>query len=365
MSAYVPPIGAPKSEIDTPALLINHEVLERNIHKMAGYFKGTNIRLRPHSKTHKNVQIAKKQIAAGAVGITCAKLGEAEALADGGIEDILIANQIIGPIKIARLAQLAKRIRIAVAVDDPQNIQMLSDAAVAEGVTIGCLVEVDNGMHRCGVQPGEPALALARQNAQSKGLALGGIQSYEGHLPNLMPLEEREVKTKAAMQLAVDSKKLIESHGIPAPVISGGSTGTFRYSMQVPGVNEIQAGSYVTMDATYRSKGADFESALTLLATVISRPNEGLAVIDAGMKAITQEFGWPTPLVEGATIKGLSEEHGSMIVTGAARELKAGDKIEIVPSHGCTTINLHDNFYVMEDDRLMDIWKITGRGKFQ
>jgi D-serine deaminase-like pyridoxal phosphate-dependent protein len=365
LAAYVPPLGAPKSEIDTPALLINHEALDRNIHKMAGFFTRGDVKLRPHSKTHKSVQIARKQIAAGAVGITCAKLGEAEALADGGIDDILIANQIIGPIKIARLVELARRIRIAVAVDDPLNIRALSEAASAAGVTIRCLVEVNVGMNRCGVEPGEPALRLAQQIAQSKGLEFGGIQSYEGHLVNLMPYEERAARVRVDMQKAVDSRRLIEGHGLAVPVVSGAGTGSFKITMGIEGINEIQAGSYATMDGKYKQVGADFENALTLLVTVISRPSAELAVIDAGLKAMTSEFGLPAVLVDGAALIGLSEEHGRLTVSGDARELRAGDKIEILPSHGCTTVNLHDNFYVMEDDRLKDVWKIVGRGKFQ
>ena len=365
MAGYIPEVGAPKSEIDTPALLINYEALDRNISRMAGYFKRGDVKLRPHSKTHKNVQIARKQIAAGAVGITCAKLGEAEALADGGIDDILIANQIVGPIKIARLVQLAQRIRVAVAVDDPVNVRALSQAASAAGLTIHCLVEVNVGMNRCGVEPGEPALRLAEQVAQSEGLVFGGIQAYEGHLVNLMPLQERAARVRVDVQKAVDSRRLIEKHGIAVPVVSGAGTGSFKITMGIDGVNEIQAGSYATMDGKYKQVGAEFEYALTILVTVISRPSAEIAVIDAGLKGMTSEFGLPTVLVEGATLMGLSEEHGKMTLSGAARDLKAGDKIEILPSHGCTTINLYENFHVMEDDRLKDIWKIVGRGKSQ
>lgn len=365
VAGYIPQIGAPKSEIDTPALLINHEALDRNINRMASYFTRGDVKLRPHSKTHKNVQIARKQIAAGAVGITCAKLGEAEALADGGIEDILIANQIIGPIKIARLVELAKLIRIAIAVDDPVNIRALSQAASAAGVNIRCLVEVNVGMNRCGVEPGEPALRLAELITQSEGLTFGGIQSYEGHLVNLMPLEERAARVRVDMQKAVDTRRLIEEHGIAVGVVSGAGTGSFKITMGIDGINEIQAGSYATMDGKYKEVGAEFEYALTILVTVISRPSAEIAVIDAGLKGMTSEFGLPTVMVEGASLLGLSEEHGKMKVSGAARDLKPGDKIEVLPAHGCTTINLYDNFHVMEDERLKDVWKIVGRGKSQ
>ncbi len=365
MPTYIPPIGAPKFEIDTPALLINHELLERNIQKMADFFRAGPTKLRPHSKTHKCIQIAQKQIAAGAVGITCAKLGEAEALAEGGIQDMLIANQIIGPIKIARLVQLAQQRNVMLAVDQSENIRELSEAASAAGVTMRCLVEVNVGMNRCGVEPGEPVLQLARQIAESPGLVFAGLQAYEGHLQNVMPFEERKARALTDMQKAVDAKRFVEDAGLPVPIISGGGTGTYNITGRIEGFTEIQAGSYATLDAKYKSVGADFENALTLLATVISRPTPELAVIDAGLKAMTPEFGMPTVLVDGATFSGFSEEHGKVMLEGEARSLNVGDKIELIPSHGCTTINLHDTFYVMEDERLMDIWKIVARGKFQ
>jgi len=365
MSTFIPSLGALKSEIDTPALLIDLEALDRNITRMAGYFVDSGVRLRPHAKTHKSVEIARKQIAAGAVGIACAKLGEAEVLADGGIDDILIANQIVGPLKIARLVQLAKRVKLAVAVDQADNVRALSDAAMGAGVTISCLVEVNVGMNRCGVEPGEAALVLARLVASSQGLRFGGIQAYEGHLQNLMPLAEREARACRDIQKAVRSKEHIESHGIPVPVISGAGTGTFLYTMGVDSISEVQAGSYATMDGSYKAHGAEFETALTVLATVISRPSVDIAVIDAGMKAMTHESGLPTPLLEGVTITGLSEEHGVLSLVGPATCLKVGDKIEILPSHGCTTINLHDSFHVVEGDQLVDVWKIAARGRTQ
>jgi D-serine deaminase-like pyridoxal phosphate-dependent protein len=366
MSSYTPSLGVPLSEIDTPALLIHHEKLMRNIQQMANFCAAGPVKLRPHSKTHKCVPIAQRQLEAGAIGITCAKLGEAEALAAGGIQDILIANQIIGPIKIARLAQLAKHCNLMVAVDAPSNIRELSAAATAARVTIGCLVEVNIGMNRCGVEPGEPALALARQIAASPGLQFMGIQAYEGHLVNLTPFEERRARTLTDMQKAIDTKTFIEAAGLAVPIVSGGGTGTYSITGRMEGMTELQAGSYATMDAKYQSiGGADFENALSVLVTVISRPTPDVAVIDAGLKAMTTEFGLPTVEVEGAKLLYCSEEHAKISLSGAARDLRIGDKITLVPSHGCTTINLHDQLYVTEDERLRDIWQVVGRGKFQ
>lgn len=367
MTAYVPRIGSPKEEIDTPALLIDLPAMERNIARMAQYFADKPAKLRPHAKTHKCAIIAHKQLAAGnAVGITCAKVGEAEVLVAGGIRDILIANQIVGPQKITRLMGLARHADLMVAVDDPQNVDELSAAAVAAGAQLRVLVEVNIGMNRCGVEPGEPALALARKVAEAKGLRFAGLQGYEGHLVMHPDPQERRQRAVAAMQTLVDTRRYIEAAGLEVSIVSGGGTGTYDASGTVPGVDEIQAGSYVFMDTKYRSVGVDFECALTVLATVISRPTPTVAITDSGMKVLTSEFGLPAVKdLEGATLARLSEEHGKVEFSSPNRDLKIGDKIEFIVSHGCTTINLHDRYYAVRDGRLEAVWEIAGRGKSQ
>ena len=366
MSVSVPPKGAAKDAIDTPALLLDRDRLERNIHRMADLFRDGGMRLRPHFKSHKCVEIAGLQLAAGAVGITCAKLGEAEVLADAGIQDVLIANQIVGPVKIARLMELARRCDVMVAVDDAGNVADLSAAAVQGGVTIRCLVEVDVGMDRCGVQPGEPGLELARVVVASPGLRFMGLQAYEGHLQEVKPYEERRRRALADMQKAVDTRRLIEAAGIPVQLVSGGGTGTHTITGYLDGVDELQVGSYATMDAAYASVGgADFENALTVLATVISRPRPERGIVDAGLKSITPEFGVPRVLVEGATYDEFHEEHGALLLEGPARELRVGDKVELIPSHGCTTFNLYDVVHVLRDGRLVERWPVAGRGRAQ
>ena len=353
-------------EVDTPALILDKAKLTRNIHRMAKYVAGGPAKLRPHAKTHKCVEIAKLQLEAGAVGITCAKVGEAEALADGGIPDILIANEIVGPLKIARLVGLAKRCAITVAVDEADNVRQLSAAAVAAGVTLRCYVEVNVGMDRCGVEPGEPALALARQVAAAPGLRFCGLQAYEGHLQNLVPFEERRARTEADMRKALTAKERIEAGGLRVDQVSGCGTGTHTISGRLPWMTELQCGSYATMDAQYAAVGgADFENALTVLVTVISRPRPDKAIVDAGLKAITPEFGDPTVLVPGATWFGFSEEHGEITLEGPAQRLRIGDKIELIPRHGCTTVNLYDQFHVVEDGGLVDVWRIAARGRSQ
>ena len=353
-------------EVDTPALILDKAKLTRNIGQMAEFVAGGPAKLRPHAKTHKCIEIAQLQLDAGAVGITCAKVGEAEALADGGIPDILIANEIIGPLKIARMVALARRCAITVAVDDPENVRQLAEAAEAAGVTLGCYVEVNVGMDRCGVEPGEPALALARQVAAAPGLRFCGLQAYEGHLQNLEPFEERRARTETDMRKALTAKERIEAGGLRVDQISGCGTGTHTITGRLPWMTELQCGSYATMDAQYAAVGgAGYENALTVLVTVISRPRPDKAIIDAGLKAVTPEFGDPTVLVPGATWRDFSEEHGELTLEGPARRLRVGDKIELFPRHGCTTVNLYDEYHVVEDGALTDVWRVAARGRSQ
>jgi D-serine deaminase-like pyridoxal phosphate-dependent protein len=366
MSQYVPPIGARRDAIDTPALLLDRDRLEGNIRRMADLFRDTPIRLRPHFKSHKCVEIARLQLEAGAVGITCAKLGEAEVLAEAGVRDILVANQVIGPIKIGRLVDLERRADVMIAVDSARNIADLSTAAVAAGVTIRCLVEVDIGMDRCGVRPGEEALELARVVVASPGLLFMGLQAYEGHLQEVVPYEERRRRTLQDVQKAIDTRRLIEAAGIPVAIVSGGGSGTHTITGHLDGIDELQVGSYATMDAAYAAAGGvDFENALTVLATVVSRPAPERAIIDAGLKTITPEFGKPRVLLDGATFHEWHEEHGELLLEESACDLQVGDNVELIPSHGCTTFNLYDTVHVLREGRLVESWSVAGRGRAQ
>ncbi|MHB1133930.1 MAG: DSD1 family PLP-dependent enzyme [Chloroflexota bacterium] len=361
------PIGFPKEEIDTPALVIDVPAMERNIKRMADFFADKPAKLRPHAKTHKSPIIAHKQLAAGnAVGITCAKLGEAEVMVEGGIRNILIANQIVGKHKIARLAALAHHADLMVAVDDTANATDLCNAMQAAGSSIGVLVEVNIGMNRCGVEPGAPALALARFVSGCRGLRFMGLQGYEGHLVMLPDPAERRERALAAMNTLVETRRLIERSGLEVKIVSGVGTGTYNFSGGVAGIDEVQAGSYVFMDTKYRSVGVDFECALTVLATVISRPSPTVAITDAGAKAMTSEFGLPEVKgIPGASLKKLSEEHGTIVFDAPNRELQPGDKIELIVSHGCTTINLYDRYFAVRDGQLEAVWPVAGRGKSQ
>lgn len=359
-------IGMRKEDLDTPALCLDIGLVEANLRRMADFFSPLPARLRPHSKTHKSPILAQMQIAAGAIGITCAKLGEAEIMAQGGIRDILIANQIVTPAKIARLVNLAAYTEVMVAVDTRENVIGLAQAAAAKGVRLRVLIEVDVGMGRCGVAPGEPSLALAREIAARPSLRFEGIMGYEGHAVMIVDPTERKRVAEAAMAKLVSTRGLIAQDGIPVPIVSAGGTGTYAITGRYPGVTEVQAGSYLTMDRQYYEVVGmrEFGCALTLLATVIHATDER-AVIDAGKKSLTADFGMPAvsnPV--GWEIVRLSEEHGALRrIDPQATLLHVGDKVEIVPDHGCTTINLHDEYHVFRDGVLEAIWPISARGK--
>jgi D-serine deaminase-like pyridoxal phosphate-dependent protein len=356
------PIGTRKWELDTPALCLDAAALERNIARMGAYFNARPAKLRPHSKTHKCPTIAWMQLKAGAIGITCAKLSEAEMLAGAGIRDILIANQIVSPQKIARLVNLAAYSEVMVAVDSVENAVALSAAAQAKGVRLRVLIEVDTGMARCGLPPGQASLELARAIAPLAGLRFEGIMGYEGHTVMIPDAVERRKAAEEAVGKLVATSDLLRANGIPVGIVSAGGTGTYDFTGNYPGVTEIQAGSYATMDAKYRDVGLDFELALTIVARVISVNQAGVAIIDAGLKTLTSEFGMPRVIrPAGWTFIRFSEEHGQLQRDGGG-ELRPGDVVELVPSHGCTTINLYDAYYVTRNDVLEAVWPIAGRG---
>ena len=356
-------------EIETPALLLDLEALEHNIHVMAKFFAGRAAKLRPHFKSHKCPNISHLQLAAGAKGITCAKTGEAEVLANAGVTDILVANQIVDPDKIYRLACLARSgAKLTVVADRIDNVARLCEVARASGSTLHVLVEVNVGMNRCGVETAEQALELAKRIAASEGLVFEGIQAYEGHL-----VYDREVPTRLteevkrqgvrAMAAKVGAIKLeLEKHGLEVKEISGGGTGTYHLTGDKTIWTEIQAGSYVFMDNVYSRAGLPFENALTVLTTVIHK-RPGIAVTDAGLKVCTTEQGLPT-IKDHPKLKAagqLSEEHGTIL--DEHDELGFLQKIQYVPSHCCTTVNLHDRLYCLRKGVLEALWPIAGRGK--
>jgi D-serine deaminase-like pyridoxal phosphate-dependent protein len=356
--------GMALQDLDTPALVVDLDLLESNIARMARFLDGKQARLRPHYKTHKTPAIALKQVAAGAIGITCAKVEEAETLVSAGIRDILIANEIVGARKIARLAGLARHAEMMVAVDSPANVDELSAGMVAAGAQLRVLVDVNVGMNRCGVLPGEAAVELAHRVAAAPGLTLAGVMGYEGMCQRIKDPGAKEAAVREAMGNLLRSKEMIEASGLKAGIVSGGGTGTHAILASIPGITEIQAGTYALMDIDYRDLGIDLSCSLTLLTTVVSRPSPGLAITDAGLKEITNDHGMPEVRgVPGGKLIGLSEEHSKIELTDPSIRLRPGDKVEIIPSHACTTMNLHESLYGIRKGRLEVVWPIAGRGK--
>jgi D-serine deaminase-like pyridoxal phosphate-dependent protein len=363
-------IGREVAAVDTPALIIDLAAMEHNLRTMADFFAGKKAKLRPHAKTHKSPVIAHKQLALGAVGITCAKLGEAEIMIEAGVHDVLVANQIVGPAKIARLVGLLHHGRVTVAVDDPANLRDLARAASARGVTLDVLVEVNTGMNRCGVEPGEPAVALAKVAADLPGIRFRGLQAYEGHLVNVAGEDDRAARVRAAMAPIVETRGQIEAAGIPVEIVSGGGTGTFATTGTIDGFDEVQAGSYVFMDTKYgeiAGVGEHFRPALSVLATVISRPAPERVILDIGRKTLGIDHGTPRLLEypDGVRFEGFSEEHTKLTVEGAARDLRPGDQVRVIPGHGCTTVNLYDRYVGTRDGLVEAVWPIAGRGRAQ
>jgi D-serine deaminase-like pyridoxal phosphate-dependent protein len=346
-----------KSDIDTPALLLDLDVVEENIAAMAAYFRDRPQKLRPHFKTPKTPEIARRQLAAGAIGITAAKVGEAEVLARAGLGPILIANQIAGAIKIDRLFAVAARVETIATVESEFNIRELEDGSLRAGRSIDVIVEVDTGMHRCGAESPEETVDLVRRIRRGP-LRYRGIMGYEGHAVLVPDAAKRVATARDALTTLARHVEALRTAGLPPEIVSAGGTGTYDIAGSWPEVTEVQAGSYVFMDGAYRTVRPDLgRPALSLLATVIARRGDR-AIIDAGMKSLTNEFGPPQGRDVPVKVARLSEEHGHL-ATGDL-ELPPGTKIEIVPSHGDTTINLHSEYYVMRGGEVVAIWPIEG-----
>ena len=366
MSEQMDPTRCHKSELDTPALLLDLPTLDGNIRKMTDLLQGTGVGIRSHFKAHRTPEISRRQIAAGSLGVTCAKLGEAELLAEEGLNGFLIANEVVGAPKWRRLARLAERAEVMVGVDNPWVATEMGRHAVEVGSTVGVLVDVDSGMSRCGVPPGTPALDLARRVAETPGLQLRGVMTYEGHTVMESP-DGKEAAIRAAVSQATESAALIRADGLPCPVVSAGGTGSFMATARCPGVTELQCGTYAVMDVLFREHAhAPFDYALSVLATVISRPTPGRAVTDGGKKALHPSFGMSPPRnLPGATLTALHSEHGILELEGAAQDLRVGALVEFIPYYVEGTMNLYDRVYVLQDERVVDVWAISGRGRSQ
>jgi D-serine deaminase-like pyridoxal phosphate-dependent protein len=350
------------SEIDTPALLIDLDALEANIEKMGRFAHETDCNLRPHIKVHKTPAIAHKQIQAGAIGVTCAKVGEAEVMAFSGIREILIANQIVGPIKIQRLAGLSRHADVSVAFDDVSVAEETSREALRQDTTVGAVIEVDSGMGRGGVPAGSATLALARKLQKLKGLEFKGVMGYEGHLQMIEKMKERVPRVEESLKILVANAKMLRDAGIACEIVSAGGTNTYNITAAYEGITEIQAGSYVFMDVEHEMEGIDFRHSLTVLSTVTSRGGEHRALMDAGLKCFGDAI-MPRSTRKGLQVTELNEEHGWLKSEGGAP--KVGERLEFYPYYAPTTVNLYDKFYCIRKGRVEVQWDILARGKSQ
>jgi D-serine deaminase-like pyridoxal phosphate-dependent protein len=359
-------VGAPVDAIDTPALVVDLDAYERNLDRMARFVAGTPARLRPHAKTHKCPVVAHHQVARGAVGVCCQKVGEAEAMVHGGVRNVLVSNEIVGAPKLARLAALARLAEVAVCADDPGNVRDLDEAARAFGVRLPVLVEIDIGHHRCGVAPGAPAVALARAVAAARGLRFQGLQAYHGAAQHIADPEERRATMTAALDRVRETVEALRAAGLPCETVSGAGTGTFQFEAASGLYTEIQAGSYAFMDADYARVGGiplGFEHSLFVLATVMSRAAPDRGAVDAGLKAFAVDSGMPVvrgrPEIE---VVRASDEHGRLALRDPAAPLRVGDRLWLIPGHCDPTINLYDWYVAVRAGRVEGLWPITARG---
>lgn len=345
-------------ELPTPCIIADIEMLEANLQKMDDFLNGTNCKLRPHFKSNKCVSLARLQISyKNTVGITCAKLSEAEQLVAGGVHDVLIANQVIGMDKTARIAEMNRTATVRVAVDSKIGIEQLGTAAQDAGVVIGVLVEVDIGMKRGGVLPGKPVYDLVDIIAHTKGVSFDGLQSYEGHIVTLENYSERKRRVEQDLEPVIETKKQLENLGYQ-PIISSGGTGTYDITGHIDGIDELQCGSYALMDSAYKKIRPEFEYARYILATVTSNQMDN-KTIDVGLKGVGAEYGIPEVIgYPDAHALGFSEEH--LVIENLNTSI--GDKIKMIPPHGCTTNNLYSKMWIARNDKIVDVWEIEGRG---
>ncbi len=346
-------------QIPTPALLVDLDAMEFNLHRMASYFADKPCKLRPHFKNHKVPLLAWKQIRAGAIGITCATLREAEILVHHGMENVLIANEIAGDLKSERLAELCRHGSVVVAIDNCSGAKELARAQRNKKVQIEVVVDIDIGLGRCGVQPGEAALHLAKC-AAAEGLKVRGVMGYDGQFQATPRSPERDQLVREGSKALFHSSTLLQSAGIPVSIVSTGGTGTHDVSGDCPGITDIQAGSYLLMDTLYVERGTSFRRSLTVLATVVSTRGAGHAVIDCGVKAISGERGLSAVKnLPGVSLTELHAEHGLLqIQTDSATALQIGQRIELWVRYSDATVNLHSSMYGVRHGEVEELFGI-------
>lgn len=361
--------GDSLAAIDTPALIVDLDVLEANIARMAEFAAGAGIGLRPHAKTHRCPAVALRQIAAGAVGQCVQTVGEAEAMVAGGVADVMVTNEIVSPGKLSRLAALARNATISLLADSPDGIDLASRAARETGVDLGCLVEVEVGMGRCGIAPGAPAAALARRITDAPNLTFRGLQAYNGRSQHLAKFADRRAAVDRAAQAVRETLAALEADGLRAEIVGGAGTGTYPFEAAAGRWTELQVGSYVFMDREYAeiegesgSPEPAFGQSLFVLATIVSRGGDR-AVANAGLKSMSAEQGKPgLDGIKGAEVVGISDEHSLIRLGAGAPDLKLGETVRLVPSHCDPTVNLHDWIVAVRRGSVEDVWPVTARG---
>jgi D-serine deaminase-like pyridoxal phosphate-dependent protein len=360
--------GDPRHAVDTPALVVDLDAFEHNLDLMANAVRGSGLALRPHAKSHKCPDIAKAQIARGAIGICCQKVDEAAAFVEAGIADVLVTNEIVAPAKIARLARLAQAATVGVLVDHVGVVADLAAAARQAGGTLDVYVEVDVGAGRCGVVPGEPAVVIARAVAAERGLRFRGLHAYQGAAQHLRTPALRREAIDRASAWAGETRSMIEGSGIACPVVTGAGTGTWQLERDSGVYTELQPGSYVFMDADYARNALApdqhaFEQSLYVLATVMSTPARERAVVDAGLKALAVDSGLPeVHAARGLRYTRASDEHGVLEVDAAQAQPEIGERVLLIPGHCDPTVNLYDWLVGMRGDRVECVWPVAARG---
>jgi len=362
-------------ELDTPALLLDIDVLEANLARMAQHASERGIALRPHVKTHKCPILAAKQIELGAIGVCAAKVSEAEVMVDAGIGDVLFSNPAVTTEKIRRVIELAKKSPgLQMVVDQAKTVGDFDQAAQAAGIVLRVLIALDTGTRRTGIALGQPALDLAHAVARCKGLQMDGLQAYAGHVMHIAGHAERKKRSTEALAACLETRHLLEKAGYDIGVFTGGGTGTFDIDSDIEGVTDLQVGSYLFMDVQYRAIGdADsevfdtFQPSLFVLTTAISQPVSELITVDAGYKAFANE---PQAKPEFRKLTGMDyhyggDEHGMVRFTSDARPLQVGDKAELLVSHCDPTVNLYDVYHPYRNGRVEELWPISARGKSQ
>ncbi|KAF1834550.1 hypothetical protein BDW02DRAFT_328960 [Decorospora gaudefroyi] len=370
---YSPKIGDAIASLDTPSMIVDLDLMKSNLKKAMTQLLPTGKNIRPHLKTTKSAILAHKMVQAGAKGGCVAKLSEAEVMCRLGFTDLLITCEIVGAAKVQRLVELYKKHKsIRIVVDSAEGALAIDQALAAAGVPepMPTLIDLDVGLRRTGVQPGFPALELARYVATLNHLKIVGVQGYEGHLQHVHGYEDRKRQCLESMWILTQTVNSLELHGHQIDVVTTGGTGTAEFCATVRRVTEVQPGSFLFMDTDYRNAvGAKYANSLTILATVISKQGSNVVTIDAGLKSLTTDSGLAECKTPGYTYGVLGDEHGTLTweegEAGKGKELRIGDRVEMVPSHIDPTINLHDVYYAHRNGVIEEIWPVDARGCVQ